>query len=934
VTLRRWATWVGLLAGLGIAAPPHGAVAQAPELPLEPLVALIDRGDYAAAEAGLRVQSERQPHARLYLARVLFETGRYAEAREQALLAARDPRVLVAAHTLRAEAFAAEGQLDAAEQLFRSVTDDPSALRARLLLGRLLMERGRPAEARPLLSSLIASYHRDELDPDRAANLSYVAMAARALGKMHEANDTFREAAEADRGRVETQLEWAQLFLDKYDQKHAAESVLAALATNKHSPLAHVLMARLQLLESLDFAEADAALTRALAVNPQLVAAYVTRASMALRNVDIAHAEQELARALAINPNDLEALSVRAAARFLDDDASGFAEQERGVLTRNPRYSRFYSIVAEYAEWEHRYPEIVSMARRALGIDPDDALARATLGLNLLRMGDEEAGLSELHKAWERDHFNVQVYNTLNLYDEAIRPNYVDFSAKPFRIRLHKQERAILEPYLVPLLTRAYADMRARYAFTPEGPLRIELYADPAQFSVRTTGLPNAGVQGVCFGKVVTGLSPRGGPFNWGQIVWHELSHVFHLQLSKNHVPRWFTEGLAEYETVIARPEWKREDDYALWRAMRAERLPPLAAMNRAFTQARRPEDLMTAYYLAFRAVQYIVERFGFASVRPMLVAFGQGKGTADVVQSVLGLPLDDLDRDFRAHLTQRLEKYDREFQLDFGAYADLAAIQGRATRQPTDPDALAALAMAEVLASHYDAAAKAGKAALKLVPQHRIAHFALARVALARRDPYKAERCLQGIVKSGADGYVLRMLLARGALARHSPADAVREAEAAVKLDADRPEAWKLLLELATQMDNAALGLRAVRALAELDQHDGTMHAAYLAMLAKTGVWSDVVREGETSLYIDPENPAVHLHLGEAYVQTGAAQRGLVELGRALTLGYAKPGVVHLARARAFLLLKDKRSAESAIRSAIAQDPALTPRVQELAPP
>jgi tetratricopeptide (TPR) repeat protein len=626
-------------------------------------------------------------------------------------------------------------------------------------------------------------------------------------------------------------------------------------------------------------------------------------------------------------------LSVRAAARFLADDAPGFSEQERAVLARNPRYSRFYSIVAEYAEWEHRYPQIVAMARRALAIDPDDALARATLGLNLLRMGDEPAGLVELHKAWELDHFNVQVFNTLNLYDEAIGPQYVEWSAKPFRIRLQRQERSILEPYLVPLLSRAYTDMRKRYAFTPQGPLRVELYADRAHFSVRTTGLPNAGVQGVCFGKVVTGLSPRGGPFNWGQIVWHELSHVFHLQLSNNHVPRWFTEGLAEYETVIARPEWKREDDYALWQSMRAGRLPPLAAMNRAFTQARRPDDLMTAYYLAFRAVQYIVERFGFASMRPMLVAFGQGKSTPDAVREVLGLSIDELDRDFRAHLAERLAKYDREFQPNFELYADPAAIAAQVAQHPSDPEALAALAMAEVLAGHYDAAAKAGKAALKLVPAQRMAHFALARVALSRHDVLRAERCLRGIVKSGADGYVLRMLLARGALSLKRPLDAIREADAAVTLDPDRAEAWKLLLELATQTNDESLGLRAIRALAELDQHDGNMHVAYLAMLAKTGAWTDVVREGESALYITPENAAIHLHLGEAYLQTGAVQQGLVELGRALTLGYPKPGVVHLARARAFLALKDKRSAEKEIRSAIAQDPALSPSVQELSP-
>ena len=56
-------------------------------------------------------------------------------------------------------------------------------------------------------------------------------------------------------------------------------------------------------------------------------------------------------------------------------------------------------------------------------------------------------------------------------------------------------------------------------------------------------------------------ISPKAEPFNWGNVLWHELGHVFAIQLSKSRVPRWFTEGLSEYETVRARPEWRREND-------------------------------------------------------------------------------------------------------------------------------------------------------------------------------------------------------------------------------------------------------------------------------------------------------------------------------------------------------------------------------------
>ncbi len=877
----------------------------------------LARGDYAVAEAALRAlaagSSSAADVAHVVLAKLLYETGRYGEAADTAQQVEHAPVLASAARTQHAEALEAVGKLDEAEALYRAALADPHALRARALLGRLLLARGRERAAKPFLDALIDAYNDDALGPDRAADLAYVAMAARALGALHDANDTFRESAEADHGRVETQLEWAELLLQKYDAKHAAESVLDALAHNKHSARAQTLMARITLSQTLDFTTAGEALDRALAVNPNFVAAHVARAGMALHTMELAQADAELERALAVNPNDLEALSVRAAVRFLADDHAGFARAKTAVLAQNPHFSRFYAIVAEYADWEHRYEDLVAMSRAALVLDKNDAVARATLGLNLLRIGEEPEGLTQLEAAFRLDPFNAQVWNTLNLYEKAIGPHYETWPLGPFRLRLHHDERAILEPYLVPLLQRAYADMQQRYAFTPEGPLSIELYADAQQFSVRTTGLPNVGVQGVCFGKVVTGLSPRGGPFNWGQIVWHELSHVFHLQLSKNHVPRWFTEGLAEYETTIARPEWKREDDHALWQALHAGTLPALFDFNRAFTHARKPEDLTVAYYAAYKTVAYIVGRFGFARVRPMLVQWGEGKATAEIVQSVLGVSIDQLDRDFRARIKTELARYDAEFQVDFSAYADVPALSRASDTAPQSADAWAALAMGLVLHDQFALAEPAAQHALALAPKHELAHFALARIALQQQKLRKAERCLRRIVDGGHDGYVLRMMLARAALTRDDPAEAHLQLEAAIKLDPERQDAWKALLAVAERLHDTALAGRVLGQIAALDQHDHTLHEAYTLLLAQQQRWPEVVREGESALYVATASAGLHHALGRAYVETGDPKRGLVELDRALMLGPARPAEIQHARAHALTLLGDAQAAQAA---------------------
>ena len=162
------------------------------------------------------------------------------------------------------------------------------------MLGRLLLERGKKPEGEAQLIEVIEAYNEDRLPDDRAASLCYVAMAARALGSWHDANDAFREAALADRTRVETQLEWAQLFLDKYDQRTPRRACSRRSITNPNSPLAHALMARLAIARAVDFPRRSEHLDEALAVNPSLVAAHVTRAAIALRDMDIDAADHHL----------------------------------------------------------------------------------------------------------------------------------------------------------------------------------------------------------------------------------------------------------------------------------------------------------------------------------------------------------------------------------------------------------------------------------------------------------------------------------------------------------------------------------------------------------------------------------------------------------------------------------------------------------------
>ena len=167
------------------------------------------------------------------------------------------------------------------------------------------------------------------------------------------------------------------------------------------------------------------------------------------------------------------------------------------------------------------------------------------------------------------------------LYTRWIPQQYEGGQESIFNVRYPKDEKAILERYVPRMLGEAWGSMKMHYMFAPAVPVAVEMYLDREHFSVRTSGLPNIGIEGVCFGHVVAAMSPKSEPFNWGNVLWHELAHVFAIQLSKYHVPRWFTEGLSEYETMIRRPEWQRELDPELYLALKDRKLPGALAMNR-----------------------------------------------------------------------------------------------------------------------------------------------------------------------------------------------------------------------------------------------------------------------------------------------------------------------------------------------------------------
>jgi len=916
-----WSRVAGLTAVLAschpaqVAPGSNGAKAAAPvhQLPAAARLARanqrLELSAFKEAEADFRTLlsgAEAAP-ARVGLGQVLVKTGRAPEAIGTLAPLLGDTRWAAAAALVTARAQQSLGHLREAEASLRAVPAERSSYAVALELGTVLIDQGRRADAEPVLMTLVSAYNDDRIKDSDGAAMSLVGRAAQLLRSPRDANDAYDAAERSLPGDTQTLLFRAELFLEKYDPGHAEEVLTEILSKAPFEPEALVLLARVKLAQALDFDEADRLARLALSVNPKLGEAYAILVGISLRDNDLDRAAQQLNEGTSAQPGNLELLSLRVAERFLADDSAGMEAAQKAVFALNPQYSRLYSIVSEFADWEHRYDEIVRMMRAAVAIDSNDGVAYAELGLNLIRAGDDAGGVTALQRAFAIDPYNVRVFNTLNLYEKTIAKDYVTVPHPPFRIRYRKDERAILERYVPPLLDEAWAKLIRAYGFTPETPIGVELYAERQNFGIRTGGLPETAIQGVCFGRTLAAMSPKNESFNLGMTLWHELSHVFHIQLSKSHVPRWFTEGLAEYETIIRRPEWAREQDPDLYQALRAGRLPAVANMTRAFTRAEELNDVATAYYASSQILSSWATEYGMPKLSEMLRQWGAGRRTPQVLQDVLGKPPEQLDREFRAFAEKRLTRYQNQFvPLTRGGPIPLA--EAAVERNPDSAVTHTTLALALLRRGKGDRAKAEITRALALDPKFADARFLDAKLA-AHEEPARAVGALSKLIADGKDGYAVEMLLAQ-TLGSNDEAGARRALTSATQLDPSQASPYYALADLAEKNGDSAAELQALRALALLEQHEPKVYQRLLRRLNETGGYAEAVQVGEAAIFADVSGLTTHLLFAEALARTGNLERAEFELVSA-TLCEGTPEEVAEAHVRlAELYLSNKKRA------------------------
>jgi tetratricopeptide (TPR) repeat protein len=663
---------------------------------------------------------------------------------------------------------------------------------------------------------------------------------------------------------------------------------------------------------------------KALAQNPKHRPALLLRASLQIDNARYDDAKKTLAQVLAVNPNDVEAHALLGTIAWLSDDTAGYEAEKKAALAVNPHDAAFFHTVSDFAVKEHRYRQAISLEEEALKLDPDNADALAGIGSGYLRLGEEQKGLEYLRKAWKRDSYNVRTYNILNLFDDTIAKEYVFVPSKHFKFRFQKDEKPILERYVPRLIEQAWADMVKRYGFTPTTPAIVELFADPDAYSVRTVGLPNLGALGVCFGQVITALSPSNGHVNWGMVLWHELGHVFAIQLSNSRVPRWFTEGLSEYETILARKEWRRENDVDVWMAMEAGTLPSVVELNSRFLFSRDIGEMVVAYHMSSLTIEFIGNRWGFPKIVQALTLYGQGKGDAEVIKAITGLDVAAFDAEFRKHLEQRFAPYKGTFKVRLSAYDDPTAAEKAAAATPKDADVQADVAVAYFVAQDADKTKSFADKALALDAKNKKALWVKAELAYVLGDQAGAKLGYQALIDAGGDGYDARLRLGTIAILGGDLTEGQAQLAKAKALDPQRSEPYALLAQAYAKAGKTDDELKELEGYADIEEMDDEPLKRLVDKYAARGDWAKVVKWGERRLDVNPYDTDLHLTLGDAYLAQKQWDKATFEYESALLCNPApkRPAVAYLGEARAAIGKKDTKAAKRAIDLALKAEP------------
>jgi tetratricopeptide (TPR) repeat protein len=617
---------------------------------LEEARRLFLAGQYndGALQAQKIVEARPEDEAgQLLLSQALLATGKYREARNAITNAlARDPRSLALRWQAR-EVFQSNGDTETANQMVEEIIQRGT--------GRAWMYR------------------------DDAASLVAIgqALLLRGIDPKSVLDAVFANARKVDPKLRELYAASGQLALDKHDFALAAKKFEEGLKQLPDDPELQYGLA--QAYAPSAPAAMLGALESALEKNSNHVGCLLLMIDHDIDAEDYTEAEEKLERVKRINPWQPEAWAYEAVLAHLKNQATAEESSRANALKFWPENPQVDYLIGKKLSQNYRFAEGAAHQRQALQFAPDYLPAKAQLAEDLLRLGQEAEGWKLAQEVQKKDGYDVQAYNLVGLHDKM--SEFATLTNGDFLVRMTRPEAAVYGPQVLELLGQARSNLCAKYGIELQRPTIVEIFSEQKDFAVRTFGMPgNQGYLGVCFGRVVTANSPAsqaGHSVNWQAVLWHEFCHVVTLQMTRNKMPRWLSEGISVYEEVQANPCWGQAMNPQYREMVLGDELTPLSELSAAFLSPRSDLHLQFAYFESALVVEFLVQRYGFDSLKALLNDLGQGAAIHDALEKHTEA-MAKLDEEFAAFARERANKLAPGLDFEKPAFAKQESGKGK----------------------------------------------------------------------------------------------------------------------------------------------------------------------------------------------------------------------------------------------------------------
>ena len=778
-----------------------------------------------------------------------FKSGQYAQCLQSARKAIEDGAYSVEWRILMIESQMALGQYDeAANDMDVALLNYPVSMRLLELGHRAYSHNGEPDRADEVLKRLVRVGTARDLRYMSPADLVALGKALLVLGEEPRLvlDQIFNRALKNDPNCLDAYLAAGDLALAKQDYELAANQYREALKRFGKDPDAHYGLARAfypndrrQMVESLD---------AALHVNPHHAPSLVLMAEHHIDCEDYVHAADLLDRVIAVNAWCPEAWAYRAIVAHLANESEAGKKCRASALKYWPQNPNVDYLIGRKLAQKYRFAEGADYQRQALKFAPEYLPSKIQLAQDLLRLGAEQGGWKLAEEVHKRDAYNIEAYNLVNLRDNVAK--FKTLRPEGFVIRMDQLEAGVYGDEVTRLLQQAKSELCKKYGLELNQAVTVELFASQQDFAVRTFGMPGGeGFLGVCFGTVITANSPRlENPSNWKAMLWHEFCHVVTLNLTHNKMPRWLSEGISVYEELQRDRTWGQQMTPEYRNMILGGELTPISGLSGAFLSPESPKHLQFAYYESALAVEFLVERFGFESIKAILADMAEG-GDINEAISKHTAPTNQIEEQFEAFARKRAQ--------DLAPDADWEQ-PGKEVLDSANPDA-----------------------AVQWLEQHPSNFWVLtvyAKALVANRQWQKAKEPLNKLIALYPDY-------------------------------AGEDNAYGLLAEVHRNLGEAQEEQKLLEKLATLSSSAAHAYGRLIELAMEKKDWQSVGKYGQEYLAVYPMLPQLHWQLGRASEELGQDERAIESYKRLLLLDPADPADVNYRLAR---LLEHKNPAEA----------------------